>query len=277
MKNKNIITFYIPTLNAEKTIKQCLDNILKFNSNVYVIDSGSSDNTLKIINECKVKLIDQKAKHLANARNIALNHCKTELIGFIDSDVIITKKWYDSILDIIKQKKITGVCGKLIEKNTKSLPDKWRAFHLKQHWGTKLIENPDFLFGANGVYKLKDLKRVNGYNETFKTNYEDVDISKRLKNTGCKLVYEPKAKCYHLKKDTYFSIIKSARRWSFYSYVIPDSFFNLIQRLVIYNPHYVINLLIKDIKSLRFELLLITFSVFLFLEIHDFDYYLKAP
>ena len=49
---------YIPTLNAEKTIEQCISSVLEISKNVYVIDSGSTDNTLNLVKKYKIKILN---------------------------------------------------------------------------------------------------------------------------------------------------------------------------------------------------------------------------
>ena len=51
---------YIPTLNAEKTIEQCISSVLEISKNVYVIDSGSTDNTLNLVKKYKIKILTKK-------------------------------------------------------------------------------------------------------------------------------------------------------------------------------------------------------------------------
>ena len=119
------------------------------------------------------------------------------------------------------------------------------------------------------------MKKVNGYNEKYKTNYEDVDISNKLKKSGYHLVYEPKAVCYHLKKDILISVIKTARNWSFFSYDLPNNFINLVKRIVLYNPYLFVNYLIKDILNFKLSLVLITTLTFFYNQFFDLNYFIK--
>ena len=272
---KNQITFYVPTLNSEKTVKDCLESVLSLgNYKIVVIDGGSSDNTIRLVKKVKVKLLAERSKHLANARNMAIKNCKTKYIAFIDSDCVINKRWLSNVMKNFS-KNVAGVCVRLEEKYMKSLADKWRGFHLKQHWGNNKIKNPDFLFGSNSIFNTNALRKVGGFNEKYKTNFEDVDISKRLKERGYDIIYEPKAVCYHLKKDNLISVLQTARRWSFYSYEIPDTFVNLTKRLIFFNPHFFIFQLVKDLTNLSFGFILITLLSLFYNQIYDIKQFFK--
>jgi cellulose synthase/poly-beta-1,6-N-acetylglucosamine synthase-like glycosyltransferase len=219
--------------------------------------------------------LKKKGNGIGHARELALKECKTEFIASIDSDCVLDKDWVKRVIKHFENNKVVGVCGKLIEKYNKSFPDKWRVFHLNQHWGDEKMINPLFLFGSNSIYRVSALKNIGGYNPKYTTNFEDVDISTRLKKAGHLLVYDPSATCYHLKQDNLISVLTTARRWSFYSYEIPDSFINLLKRLLIYNPHYFLHSVIEDSKGFRLELVVITFFVFIYFQIYDVDYFLK--
>jgi glycosyltransferase involved in cell wall biosynthesis len=64
MSAKNyIVKVMIPCYNVEKYISKCIDSVLKQNYNLkYVkivcVDDGSTDNTLKILQEYKTRLGD---------------------------------------------------------------------------------------------------------------------------------------------------------------------------------------------------------------------------
>jgi cellulose synthase/poly-beta-1,6-N-acetylglucosamine synthase-like glycosyltransferase len=95
-KDKNFrpsVSFVIPTWNEESTIEGKLKNTLKIKYpkkklEIIVIDSGSTDNTRKIVKKFKkVKLISEdKRNGKANALNKVFKHCKGEIIVISDSD-----------------------------------------------------------------------------------------------------------------------------------------------------------------------------------------------
>ncbi|AJF61823.1 TPA: glycosyltransferase [Candidatus Woesearchaeota archaeon] len=273
------ITFYLPALNSEKTIGKCIESILKQEispKNILVVDNNSADNTVKIAKKFKVRVLNLGRQNLAAARNLALRNCMTELIAAVDSDCVLEKGWLKEIMKDFDKKGVAGVGGKLIEKNKKALADKWRSFHLKQNWGNQKITNPNFLFGANTVFRISALRKIGGYDEKYTTNYEDVDVSRRLKKSGFDIVYEPDAACYHLKEDTFSSVIRAARKWTFHGYPLPDSFAGVMMRLLVYNPYITLVFLFKELMSLKLGLSIVTLPGFFYNEFYDIGFYLKS-
>jgi len=97
----------IPTKNSSKTIKECLDSLLiaGIPINKLIIVDASIDNTKEIISKwcdnknIKYLILNQVGEGVGSARQIALDNVKTSIFASIDSDVILTNKWYDKIMD----------------------------------------------------------------------------------------------------------------------------------------------------------------------------------
>ena len=90
---KNLVSVVIPVYNRESTIKRAVDSVLcqtYSDIEVIVVDDGSTDNTVKIVNgyqDKRVRVICQKERGGANkARNIGIANAKGEYIAFQDSD-----------------------------------------------------------------------------------------------------------------------------------------------------------------------------------------------
>lgn len=84
----------IPVYNVEKYIKKCLDSV--FNQSfkdyeVIVVNDGTKDNSMDIVKEYDVKIINQKNQGLSVARNTGVSKAKGEYLLFLDSDDYIEK------------------------------------------------------------------------------------------------------------------------------------------------------------------------------------------
>lgn len=73
-----------------------------------------------------------------------------------------------------------------------------------------------YLSGFGTLFRKSALERVGGYNELYRTNYEDADVGKRLLKAGYALAYQPAAMAYHMRRDTPYSIVRTAWRWDFW-------------------------------------------------------------
>lgn len=85
------VSVIIPTYNREKTIKRCIDSVVNQSMPPYeiiVVDDGSTDKTLKILNEHfkDIKIIKQNHQGAQVARNAGILAAQGEYIAFLDSD-----------------------------------------------------------------------------------------------------------------------------------------------------------------------------------------------
>ena len=218
----NNISLYIAAYNAEKTIEKSIKSILQQTlkpKEIIIINDCSTDKTLDLLKKfSQIKIINNKKNYgLAKSRNIALKYSKYNFLASIDSDVVCKKNWLETLFNTMVKKKADLIGGKLIDKYIKEPANHWRSYYLKQNWGDKQINNPQFVFGANFLLDKKKIKNLNiKYNETFRTNGEDVNFSKVLKSKNCNLYYEPRALCYHYQFDDITSLSKRYWRYSYY-------------------------------------------------------------
>lgn len=92
-----LVSIIIPTYNAEKYIKDTINSALSQtykNIEVIIVDDGSTDGTLKLINSFqseKVKIFTQKNKGASVARNNGIKHSNGKYIQFLDADDLINE------------------------------------------------------------------------------------------------------------------------------------------------------------------------------------------
>lgn len=103
------VSFIIPAYNAENTIKDCVNSILKiknYDIEVIVIDDGSQDNTLKICDEfCdnRVRVFRQDNSGVSVARNNGISKARGSYIGFCDADDMFDAQEMQDVLLHIRE------------------------------------------------------------------------------------------------------------------------------------------------------------------------------
>ena len=101
-----LLSVIVPAYNSEKTIEKCLKSILNQdyqNLEVIVVDDGSSDDTIDIIEslikkDSRIHLFKQDNKGASLARRFGLSLAKGEYIGFVDSDDWIESDMYSQMI-----------------------------------------------------------------------------------------------------------------------------------------------------------------------------------
>ncbi len=210
------VSVYVPSFNAERTLGACLQSILAQTvafEQVLVIDDGSADGTADVASGFDVELVRNPGNWgLAATRNVGLSIARNPLVASVDSDCVLAKDWLETLLTSMKTG-IGAVGGALFERHMDDLADLWRSKHLAQNWGPEPVVNPPFLFGCNGLHRREAVLSVGGYNEALTRNGEDSDISRKLKAKGWVLLYDPRARAFHLQRDSVTSAMARWWRW----------------------------------------------------------------
>jgi len=258
---RNHISLYIAAYNAEKTIEKSINSILQQTlkpKEIIIINDFSTDKTLKLLKKFnQIKIINNKKNYgLAKSRNIALKYSKYNFLASIDSDVVCKKNWLETLFNTMVKKNADLIGGKLVDKYIKEPANHWRSYYLKQNWGDRQINNPQFIFGANFLLNKKKIKDLNiRYNETFRTNGEDVNFSKVLKSKNCNLYYEPRALCYHYQFDDITSLSKRYWRYSYYGAGLKKLTLTRLIRLILRQTKVLFYWMYRDLLKKNYHFL----------------------
>lgn len=199
------ISVVIPTYNEEKCIENCLSSVMNGSVlplEIIVADGGSNDKTVEIAKRMGAVVINNPHKHAAGGRNEGIKIAKGNVIAFIDADCIADKYWLQEIKNTFENEDIDGL-GTYIEpaEFANKYERFWGIFSLKMimTYGTEpyYVEKKtlnDAFITASCAYTKELLDQLNGFDNWFANNAEDIDICWRALDAGAKLKYEPKAK-----------------------------------------------------------------------------------
>jgi len=256
------LSVYIPCYNAETYVEKSIQSLLgqtRPPDEILVIDDGSTDRTAEIASKFSVKLIRHESnKGLAAARNTAFRHASHELVAAIDADVYPHKDWLEHLLVHFDDPRVVGTGGRLIEAFQDTPADAWRALQLCQDLGEERIiiegDSHKCLGGFGTILRKSTVQEIGGYNESYGTNFEDVDLNERLVRAGHRLIFEPRAIAYHQRRDTIPSVIRTAWNWEFYFHYFNGGY-NNIGLKILFNFRFARSLVWNHVRAGRFALL----------------------
>lgn len=105
----DLVSIIVPVYNCEKTIKRCIESLLNQiynNIEIIVINDGSSDNTVQILNQFKderLQVINKNNGGVASARNVALGKARGDFVAFCDADDFYNKKYLSTMMPLFKK------------------------------------------------------------------------------------------------------------------------------------------------------------------------------
>lgn len=200
------VSVIIPTSNGEATIGRCLEALINQTAvqdsyEIIVVDDGSRDRTCDQVEEYEqVRLFNQEKSGPASARNLGLNQARGEIILFTDDDCEPVEDWIDRMLAPFQREEIVGVKGAYLTRQQALVPRFVQLEFEDKYDRMARDEYIDFIDTYCAGYRKSILIDNNGFDTTFPVaSTEDQELSFRLARQGYKMLFEPRAKVYHLK------------------------------------------------------------------------------
>lgn len=154
------VSVIVSVYNMEKYLPECLDSIINQtleNIEIICINDGSTDKSLKILNQYKEKdpriiIIDQKNKGLSTSRNAALEMATGKYCAFIDSDDYIERNTLSELYQYATKNNLDmlSFSGYNFDSNNKQISNPyWDFTYLPKNWNRKVFTYKDCLSFMN--------------------------------------------------------------------------------------------------------------------------------
>lgn len=105
--DENSISLCMIVRNEETNICKCLMSALPVVHEIIVVDTGSTDRTLKLAMVYGAKVLHYKwDEDFSHARNLSLEHAKGKWILILDADEVISQQDYDIIRESVKERDV---------------------------------------------------------------------------------------------------------------------------------------------------------------------------
>ncbi len=220
------VSVVVPCYNEEKDIGKCLDSIYASNypkdkMDVVVVDDGSSDNSLRILEEYKKKyegleIIQGKHGGKSEALNLGVEKAKNEIIFTVDADTIVGKNTLKRLVLPFVNDNVGATNGSCVARNKKSF---WGMFqNVEYHYNnlirksfSVLFNNGIWFYGAFACYRKSLLDKIGGFKKDSMT--EDADIALEIYANGFKTVNVHDAFGYVLVPTSLKALISQRTRW----------------------------------------------------------------
>ena len=182
------VTIIIPVYNSEKYIARCLDSVINQTYNnleIMVINDGSKDDSINIINEYKkkdkrIKVIDKKNEGVAKTRNMGIKESTGYYVMFIDNDDYIDKDYVETYVNKNDNNDITIGSYKRVNSKNKILfkydlkeKSEWAKYVVLAPWAKLykrefLIKNNikflDYKIGEDVYFNMLCYSKTNNIN-----------------------------------------------------------------------------------------------------------------
>jgi len=246
LKNVSVI---VTVKNEAKTIRELLESLLHQTSQpheIIIVDGGSSDSTIQIINEYAernplIRLIVSPGSNRAQGRNIGVRNASTECIVCTDAGVRLDEHWLENLV-----KRFDGGT-KVVSGNY--LPECNNLFHecVSELILPKIEElNDDFLPSSRSVaFKKTAWEAVGGYPEHMEL-IEDTGFDLNLQKKGFRFAIAKDAIAYWKLRSNLSSFFVQ-----YFNYAYRETKSGLIFQVERYRSHQVSNTARRYSKVMR--------------------------
>lgn len=200
MRKNPKVSFVIRTLNEERFIGKVLRYVYQQtfkDFEVVIVDSGSTDKTLKIVKKFPVKLIQIKPKEFgfSYALNLGISKTKSKYICIISGHSIpVSDTWLDDGMKYFKDDEVAAVTGYYtsvpVGYFSRKLGKLFFSPHQKKHQ-----QYCRWLTNTNAIIR-KDLWRKYPFDEKL-PECEDYDWAKEMLARGYKVIKDQTFNVFH--------------------------------------------------------------------------------
>ena len=210
MKASVIIPYYKTPHLIRKNMPAVLaakENMKNRINEVILIDDGSKDECAKIIKQefPEVRLITHKVNRgFSSTVNTGARSAKSKLLVLLNTDVIPSKDFLESVLPHFKDGDVFGVS--FHESGYGWAKGKFEDGFILHEPGRESKKTHDtfWISGGSGVFRRSYWMKLGGMDEKLLSPFywEDLDLCYRAAKRGWTLLWEPRAKVLHKHEST---------------------------------------------------------------------------
>lgn len=244
------ISIIIVTYNNKKTIKSCIDSVLKYTPGceIIVVDNASKDNTVKLVKRYKQKVMVVKSNTnlgFSKGNNLGVRYTTCEYLVFLNPDTEVEEKEaFTKMKDVLEKNKNFGLIGprfvypdgssQYTVRNMPTISAAFKQYILKVKGAYDFYDpncvdlcEVESVVGACMIIKKDIFLKVGGFDEKYFLYYEDLDLCRKIRENGLKIGYLPSVNIKHILgasgtgNKTYQLLKESAKKYhGLFSYLI---------------------------------------------------------
>lgn len=264
MINPPLLTVILPCYNSEHFLNYSIESVLSQSFNDFefiIIDDGSTDNSLSVINSYKadlrIKVISQTNKGANEARKMGVNCALGQYITFIDADDTLMEDAFKNMFSLLGENDILVTRSKFNIVLKKEDYIIWTLDHLlpKELWGKlykksifsewvmtlprEMTIGEDFVWNIRLAFNVHTVKiaQNNFY------NYQEINTTSLMKSQKRDVKYEEKF--YNIIEQTLNDI--GLPRDKIHNLLATQRFYTLLEIVRSKNPIPYNNIFIKKI------------------------------
>lgn len=209
----NGLSVIIPVYNDRENLAKCLDALEKSHLSDYqliIVDDGSGDGSGEVAKtRCDHFVRLDRNMGQSTARNRGARHANSDLLFFLDADVMVQADTLERILEEFRAS--PGISALFCSYQANTPPKNFTSQYknLQHHFTHKVARREAATFcGGFGAIRREVFLELGGFKEDMRF-MEDIDLGYRLHQAGHRILLCPSIQLTHNKRYSLFSLVKS--------------------------------------------------------------------
>ncbi|MFA5318215.1 MAG: glycosyltransferase family 2 protein [Patescibacteria group bacterium] len=243
------LSIIIVNWNVSNLLRQCLKSIFLFTRDidfeVIVVDNNSYDGSMQMLNAMTFEysnlqvIFNKENAGFAKANNQGLAIARGKYVLFMNPDMELVENAPKILMNYIEEAGDVSACTCQLQygdghrqPNIKRDPGFWsqvwilyKLHHFLKPWFLKKYLAKDFdytkeqeveqIMGAFIFIRRDIMKKIGGWSEDYFIWWEDLDLCKRLRKMGEKIMYVPYARVIHYESRSFNQQMSLAKQKRF--------------------------------------------------------------
>lgn len=222
------LSIVCPVYNESNYIRSLLDTLLveeEISKEIILVDGGSTDSTLSIIEErmksdSRIKLVHNPARYVSHGFNLAYTRCSGHFIAFVGAHALYPANYFSKAVACLKRDEADAVGGPLIQ-TAKGEKGRGIAFAMSCPFGVggtefrTLSERKYVQSVAFAVYKKSVFERAGLLDEQLIRNQDD-EFHYRMNAFGMRILMLPELSCTYFVRESYWDLFRQYFQYGLY-------------------------------------------------------------
>jgi cellulose synthase/poly-beta-1,6-N-acetylglucosamine synthase-like glycosyltransferase len=214
------VSIVVGIRNEERFIEECIESLLSLNYpkesyEIIIVDGMSTDKTRDLVLKYSVRLLLNKRKNVAAARNLGVENARGNLVAFTDGDCKVDSQWLENLVREMQNAPDNVVCvggpnlifdtdpifGRVVGYAQETFLGSGGSAQSKNSTKKQYVSS---LPNCNAMYKKNAIQEVGCFDEKFLIG-QDGDLNYRISKKGYKFLYIPEAQVLHHRRGTFKS------------------------------------------------------------------------
>ena len=200
------ISVVVCTHNGSRTIGETLARLQELDYPDYeiiVVNDGSTDESLRVIQGYGVRLISTENHGLSSARNTGLKAATGEIVAYIDDDAYPDPHWLRYLAHALRTEPWVAVGGP----NVVPASDPWMAQCVARAPGGPMHvlisdREAEHIPGCNMAFRKEALEAIGGFDPRYVAAGDDVDVCWQILERGWTIGFHPGAMVWHHRRPS---------------------------------------------------------------------------